>query len=154
VLYDLGRVSLPKEVLAPIIEEIKDAFKEYNRSISGSGYYLKPIHYASKSIEGKKRKYIYLGRYWWKVLYLGRDERGKAKIRWVYLGKNRPSNLPEPPTNPLEGVVFYSIEGDSENYYIEEKVSSETLKKIADILSDSRGNEYYAIKAKRSHDAK
>ncbi|MGC8909926.1 MAG: hypothetical protein ACP5O5_05005 [Fervidicoccaceae archaeon] len=131
----MTEVPIPKEVLAEILEKIKGYFKSYNKSISGSGYYLKPIHFSSRQVEGKKRKYVYLGRYWWKVLYLGRTKEGKVKLKWIYVGKTKPSGLPEPPDNPLEGVSIYIKEGEDDFYFIDLKGEKiELIEKIEKIL--------------------
>ncbi|MFP3203656.1 MAG: hypothetical protein RXR43_16050, partial [Sulfolobus sp.] len=41
------------------------------------------------------KKYIYIGRYWYKL------ERKNGKQKWIYLGKEKPlPNLPDPPELP------------------------------------------------------
>ena len=96
-----------KEVLENYLSELY----EYNSRIRGTGYYLKPVHMVTKWRGNSKRTYYYYGRYWWRLEYRGR--RGKTSlVRWVYVGREKPEGLPEPPRNPLEGLKFYVIDGD------------------------------------------
>lgn len=92
--------------LMDLLEEYKKELYRYNREISLTGYYLKPYHMVVKKSSRGKIKYIYYGRYWYKILYLGK--RGKTSvIKWIYLGNEKPSeNLPDPPRHPLEGIVI------------------------------------------------
>lgn len=84
---------------------------EYNSKIKHTGYYLKPVHIVTRWREGIKRTYYYYGRYWWRLEYRGK--RGKTSlIRWVYVGREKPKDLPEPPRNPLEGLRFYVVGDD------------------------------------------
>ncbi|MEM0021834.1 MAG: hypothetical protein QW039_05425 [Fervidicoccaceae archaeon] len=127
----MGRITIPRELLNPFIEQIKLSFKNYNRMIESSGYYLKPVHYVTKISNDERRIYMYLGRYWWKIIYVGRDVKGRPRIKWIYMGKERPRGLPEPPKNPLEGLAIYMIASDRENYYFErEEMASLLLKKL------------------------
>lgn len=132
---ELIEVPVPKEDLLEILEKIKDLFKEYNRYISGSGYYLKPIHFVTKNVKGEKRKFIYLGRYWWKIVYLGRSEKGGVKLKWIYIGRTKPSGLPDPPGNPLEGLSIYTKEGSEDVYFIKLKGNEKNfIEKIETVL--------------------
>ncbi len=82
----------------------------YNSQIRDTGYYLKPVHMVYKKLEGRKVKYMYFGRYWYRV-YRAR-EGGRSKIKWIYVGRDKPDpQLPEPPINPLEGIAVI-VDGD------------------------------------------
>ncbi|MEM4880326.1 MAG: hypothetical protein QXU22_05675, partial [Desulfurococcaceae archaeon] len=103
---------------------------EYNNSIKGKNYYLKPVHIVSRRLQdGSLVKYYYYGRYWYKI----EKDPVTKKLKWIYLGKEKPSpELPDPPPNPLEGIVVkkyddrVEIEFSSEDLFriIYEKISS------------------------------
>ena len=79
---------------------------EYNNEAKKHGFYLKPVHIVvKKNSSGDKLKYYYFGRYWYKIMPVKRKNR--RSIKWVYVGRNKPlNNLPDPPRNPLEGLVI------------------------------------------------
>lgn len=87
------------------LEEYRRKIYEYNKLVSGKGFRLKPLHIVVKKQNNTTVKYLYFGRYWYKVVYVGRS--GKtSKVKWIYLGKEKPDNtLPDPPKHPLEGIV-------------------------------------------------
>jgi len=87
-------------VLSDYLIEIYD----YNNIAKQKGFYLKPVHIVVKKKGDKKIKYYYYGRYWYKIEY----RKGKgSKIKWIYMGKSKPDpTLPDPPKNPLEGLVI------------------------------------------------
>ena len=91
-----------------IIEEYKRMIYQYNSLIAGTGYYLKPMHIVTRRTESGYKRYIYIGRYWWKVSYAGK--KGKtSRIRWIYIGRDKPpelQNYPDPPRHPIEGLRF------------------------------------------------
>ncbi len=94
-----------------MLEDVLKSFYEYNSRIRDKGFYLKPVHIVSRSVGGVKRTYYYVGRYWWRLEYAGK--RGKtSKVRWRYVGREKPPDLPEPPPNPLEGLRFYAVGND------------------------------------------
>lgn len=95
---------------------------EYNERIRSSGYYVKPIHVTYRSSGGRRLKYVYFGRYWYRVTKKG------GRVVWVYLGREKPEpSLPDPPPNPFEGVSVVVVDdGDLE-------VRSETLQLLARI---------------------
>jgi len=74
----------------------------YNTMIKPRNYYLKPVHIVvKKKTSGVKIKYYYYGRYWYRIV-----KQPSGKLKWIYIGKEKPlSNLPDPPRNPLEGLV-------------------------------------------------
>lgn len=74
----------------------------YNSSIKDTSYYLKPVHVVIKGGgSGERVKYIYYGRYWYRML------RERGSIKWVYAGREKPDEkLPDPPRNPLEGLAI------------------------------------------------
>ena len=93
-------------LLNSLIEKYKNELYAYNTLIKKYGFYLKPYHIVVKYSRDKKIKYIYYGRYWYRLKYIGK--RGStSKVKWVYIGSEKPINsLPDPPHNPLEGAVL------------------------------------------------
>ncbi len=111
------RVKISMSEIEKLLRDYTMKIREYNKKIKKSGYYLKPVHIVIKKVRGETRVYRYYGRYWWRVLYLGK-KKGRSIIRWVYIGKEKPVGLEEPPRNPLEGIVIYTLKGDKENIYV------------------------------------
>lgn len=74
----------------------------YNSMIKARNYYLKPVHIVvKKKASGETIKYYYYGRYWYRV-----EKLSSGRLKWIYIGKEKPlSNLPDPPRNPLEGLI-------------------------------------------------
>jgi hypothetical protein len=107
------RVKGGWRAIEQLLEDYKSRIYKYNSTISKTGFYLKPVHVVVKSTSAGKRKYIYIGRYWWKISYVGRQ--GKtSRIRWVYVGTEKPRELigyPDPPPHPLVGLSL-AVEGD------------------------------------------
>jgi len=96
-----GGYSLIMEIFSPYRRRIY----EYNSLIRESGYYLKPIHLVVKKDVNSKYKYLYFGRYWYRLI-----KASNGRIRWIYVGREKPDpNLPEPPINPLEGLKIIVI---------------------------------------------
>ncbi len=80
----------------------REPFYEYNASISSTGYMVRPVHRVYKRSGGRRRVYVYYGRYWW---------RRKGK-RLVYAGVRKPRRVrAEPPEHPLMGLSLI-IDGD------------------------------------------
>lgn len=92
--------------IADIQREYEEELREYNDLIRRLGFYLKPTHV----VVVKGRKYVYHGRYWWKIVHI--REGGRTKIKWKYLGKNVCENVPKPPLNPLEGLSYVKENDD------------------------------------------
>ncbi|MCD6488498.1 MAG: hypothetical protein J7K21_04665 [Desulfurococcales archaeon] len=109
---NLGVITL----LDRVLDKYRKALYDYNKLISGKGYYLKPVHIVvKKSRTGIPVKYIYYGRYWYRIKYIGKRS-GTSRIKWTYIGRYKPDpNLPDPPVNPLEGIV---VKIDRGRYYI------------------------------------
>lgn len=87
-----------------ILSKYTEQIYSYNNIAREKGLYLKPVHVVvKKQRDGRKVKYYYYGRYWYKIeIRKGRP----SKIKWIYLGKEKPDpELPDPPRNPLEGLV-------------------------------------------------
>ncbi len=87
-----------------ILSKYTEQIYSYNNIAREKGLYLKPVHVVvKKQRDGRKVKYYYYGRYWYKIeIRKGRPSR----IKWIYLGKEKPDpELPDPPRNPLEGLV-------------------------------------------------
>ncbi|MET1101789.1 MAG: hypothetical protein ABWW69_04855 [Pyrodictiaceae archaeon] len=102
-------------IIKDFMEKYKRELYAYNSMISETGYYLKPVHIVVRTMpNGEKRSYYYYGRYWWKIVYIGKRGR-TSRIKWKYLGKRKPlelSKYPEPPPNPLEGLSYYVQDND------------------------------------------
>lgn len=96
--------------LLDLYTQYKLEIMEYNEKIRGTGYYVKPIHVTYKDSGDSRLKYIYFGRYWYRVSRKG------GRITWIYLGKDKPEpSLPDPPLNPFEGIsVIVVYEEDLE----------------------------------------
>lgn len=114
-------LKLPKDKIFEILNAYRLKLNEYNREISWSGYYLKPVHIVTKKSDNIIKVYRYFGKYWWRIEYLGLRG-GKPNLKWIYVGRIKPEGLPDPPTNPLEGFVFFTIAGDDEHIYVSQKV--------------------------------
>ncbi len=110
-------VKIEYKLIESIVKKYMEKVREYNSLISGRGYYLKPIHMVYKTSGEVKKKYIYHGRYWWRIEYLGRSG-GKPRIKWIYLGKDKPQGLPDPPKDPLLGLTYYKVLGDDNYVYV------------------------------------
>lgn len=100
----------------------------YNSVIKARNYYLKPVHIVTKKkASGEKIKYYYYGRYWYRI-----ERSSNGRIKWIYIGKEKPiSSLPDPPKNPLEGLVV-KIDGDELEIIATTK---ELFEKIHSVLS-------------------
>ncbi|WP_448579577.1 hypothetical protein [Thermosphaera sp.] len=92
----LKRISL-------LISEYLTAFYAYNSLIKDKNYYLKPVHMVVRRMpDGSTVKYYYYGRYWYSI----QKTSGPSRIKWVYRGRSKPDpSLPDPPANPIEGLV-------------------------------------------------
>lgn len=130
-------ISEPDKVLrrlSLVIGEILPVFYEYNKRIKHLGLYLKPIHIVTrKSSDGSTVKYYYYGRYWYKL-----EKTPDGKIKWIYIGREKPiPSLPDPPLNPLEGVVIKRYDNN-----VEIVVASEDLLKrlYGKLLGESGGH--------------
>ncbi len=113
------RISIEEySLLNKLVEDYKRQLYTYNAMIRRYGFYLKPYHVVVKHSRDKKIKYIYYGRYWYRIVYMGKKG-STSRIKWVYVGSEKPSpELPDPPHNPLEGLV---LRIDEEGIYIKEK---------------------------------
>jgi len=113
--------KLLMEIYAPYRERIY----AYNSRIRDSGYYLKPIHIVYKNVNNRRYKYLYFGRYWYRVIKKGK------RVKWVYIGREKPDpHLPDPPLSPFEGI---SIIVDNNDVIVDEltfKVINEISKRI------------------------
>ncbi|MET1159760.1 MAG: hypothetical protein ABWW65_02255 [Thermoprotei archaeon] len=94
----------PEKIIGKINLLLSDYIADlyhYNSLIKNSEYYLKPVHIVIKrKPNGERIKYYYYGRYWYRIV------RANGNIKWIYLGKKKPDlKLPDPPQNPLEGLV-------------------------------------------------
>ncbi|EHP69586.1 MAG: hypothetical protein RXS23_03150 [Metallosphaera yellowstonensis] len=79
-----------------ILTRLKSFVYEYNSRITRYDVYLKPFHIVYK----KGKKYIYIGKYWYKL------EKMNGKLKWIYLGKEKPiPELPDPPRVPEITII-------------------------------------------------
>jgi len=124
------RIEGGYDLLMKIFSPYRKRIYRYNEKIRESGYYLKPIHIVYRLIGKGRLKYIYFGRYWYRIY---RSREGKRnKLRWIYVGRDKPDpHLPEPPINPLEGLAVIVKNDD---VLIDEK-TFEALIKIAENLT-------------------
>jgi hypothetical protein len=127
------RVSIkaPLSILARfnlIVGEILPAFYEYNNLVKQKGLYLKPVHVVvRRNPDGGVTKYFYYGRYWYRI---ERDSLGRLK--WVYVGRVKPiPELPDPPENPLEGVVVKQYNDVVEVIFASEEVFKMIYEKLS-----------------------
>ncbi len=127
------KLRLRAEDILGILEEYQASVRKYNALIRDSGFYLKPIHIVVKKVKDERREYRYFGKYWWRIEYLGRKD-GKPVIKWIYLGREKPSGLPDPPVNPLEGFCFYTIQGEKDYIYVSNRVFLRYRRKLEDLL--------------------
>jgi len=119
-----GKISIKESpsILAKfnlIMGEILPVFYEYNNIVKQKGFYLKPVHVVVRKLQDKGIvKYYYYGRYWYKI-----EKEPGGKIKWIYIGKNKPlPELPDPPKNPLEGVVVKVYNETVEIVFASEKL--------------------------------
>ncbi len=106
------RTEKPQEVIRRINLLLSNYLPEiyrYNSLIKDKKYYLKPVHIVIKrKSNGNKIRYYYYGRYWYRI-----ERNSSGKIKWVYLGREKPDRgLPDPPKNPLEGLVVKISNGE------------------------------------------
>jgi len=96
-------------VLLDLYTPYKVEVMKYNDSIRWSGYYVKPIHVTYKNRSGTTLRYLYFGRYWYRISRKG------GRVSWIYLGREKPDPvLPDPPLNPFEGLSATAIGEDVE----------------------------------------
>lgn len=110
-----------------IVGETLPVYYEYNNRIKHLGLYLKPIHMVTrKSADGSIVKYYYYGRYWYKI-----EKTPDGRIRWIYIGKEKPvPTLPDPPANPLEGVVVKVHDDNVEIVFANEEILKRLYERI------------------------
>lgn len=110
-----GRVRIIDglKAIERLLEEYRRMIYRYNSIIAEKGFYLKPVHIVVREVDGVKRRYVYIGRYWWRVSYAGKKGR-ISRVKWVYVGREKPRELigyPDPPPHPLVGLS-YIVEGN------------------------------------------
>lgn len=102
------KTSVPQEIVKKVNLLLSNFLPEiyrYNNLVRNKNYYLKPVHIViKKKSNGSIVKYQYYGRYWYR---LERKPGRPSRIKWVYMGKEKPEKeLPDPPRNPLDGLVI------------------------------------------------
>jgi hypothetical protein len=96
------------EAVEKLLEEYRRLLYRYNSLVSSKGYYLKPVHVVVRDTPYGRKKYVYIGRYWWKVKYAGKKG-STSKVKWTYVGREKPRELlgyPDPPHHPLIGLSY------------------------------------------------
>jgi hypothetical protein len=131
-----GRVTIKEspQILAQLnllVGELLKDFYKYNELIKERGFYLKPVHIVTRKLQdGSTVKYYYYGRYWYRL-----EKTPTGRIKWVYVGRTKPiPELPDPPENPLEGLVV-KVYNDVVEIVI---ASEEMMKLIYSKLASSR----------------
>jgi len=108
------RVKKGYRALREAVSDFLAHIYRYNSLIGETGYYLKPTHIVTKKLDdGTRLRYIYIGRYWWRLSY-GEGGGGRRSLRWRYVGKEKPAELegyPDPPSSPLQGLRVV-VDGD------------------------------------------
>lgn len=127
-----GKVSIKESTnmlvkLNLIIGELLPVFYEYNNRIRHTGFYLKPVHISTRKLQdGTVVKYYYYGRYWYRI-----EKDPAGKLRWTYIGREKPlPELPDPPHNPLEGVVVKKFNNNIEIVFASEELFREIYGKL------------------------
>lgn len=87
------------EKLKDLMEKYREKLEEYNRRLSG-----RSIRLRETVICRGERKYAYW--YWYRMRY---DSTEKQSY-WEYVGKEKPSDAPEMPKNPLK-TISYEVRG-------------------------------------------
>ncbi len=104
-------VTLSEREFDSVITRFKGLVYEYNSKIKEYNVYLKPFHVVSK---GSKR-YFYIGKYWYKL------EKINGKLKWIYLGKEKPiKEMPEPPRFPEATIIK-----EENKFIVDEKILEE-----------------------------
>lgn len=117
------------KVLHTLIDEYRTALYNYNTMIKKYGVYLKPIHIVVKKTSEGAKVYHYYGKYWYKVIY------SNGRLRWIYIGKEKPfPELPNPPLNPIT-VVKIINRGDSNSCVYVDKIN--LLDKISQYIIEA-----------------
>jgi hypothetical protein len=92
-------------ILGELLDDYRTSIYAYNSKIKNTGFYLKPVHKVYyKDSQGTRIIYEYYGTYWWK-----KQKKG-YRIYLRYYGKQKPEGLPDPPINPLAGVIINKTE--------------------------------------------
>lgn len=94
------------------LEELRRLIYRYNERLRGTGYYLKPVHIVTKRVDGDRRRYVYVGRYWWRLR--ATSGRRGSRVKWSYIGREMPPDLrgkvPPPPTSRLAGLRYVALD--------------------------------------------
>ncbi len=124
-----------------ILSEFLKEFYQYNSQLKNTGYYLKPVHIVVKNGKNGRTKYYYYGRYWYRLVI---NRGSKSRIKWIYIGKNKPHpQLPDPPDNPLEGAVV-KLREDRVEIVAPEKIHeliSRALTSVLDYVESSQAQQ-------------
>ncbi len=108
------RVRNGYQAIKAVLEDFLKEVYRYNSLLKGTGFYLKPVHIVTRRLsDGTRLRYMYIGRYWWRLSYEPKRRGGKG-LRWRYVGREKPPELhgyPDPPTSPLHGLHVI-VDGD------------------------------------------
>ncbi len=107
-------VRVPKENVEGFLDKLRVKVYWYNSKIKEYEVYLKPYHIVYKN----DRKYIYIGKYWYKVTKVN------GKLRWIYLGRKKPlDEMPDPPA-----LVNFTIMMEGDSYIVDEKMLDQIVR--------------------------
>jgi hypothetical protein len=108
-----------------LIDVYKTSLYRYNTLLKKYGVYLKPVHIIVKKTAYGTKVYHYYGKYWYRLVY------SDGKLRWIYMGREKPSHdIPDPPINPLLVIkILPEKERDKVCVYIEKHCRSEEVLK-------------------------
>jgi len=128
-LKNLGclKASCLDAILKVVEDEYRRKLYEYNTLIKKWRIKLKPIHI----VTSKGKKYVYLGRYWYRIEY------HRGRLRWIYLGSKKPlEDLPDPPVNPLE-LMIIRREGSDACIYVNDDTHPDLLIEVIKYVANA-----------------
>jgi hypothetical protein len=107
-------VKVPKESVEEFLDKLRERVYGYNTKIKDYGVYLKPYHIVYK----KEKKYIYIGKYWYKIMKVN------GKLKWIYLGRSKPiGEMPDPPS-----LVNFTIVMEGNTYILDERMLNQIVR--------------------------
>uniref|UniRef100_A0A7J3YTN4 Uncharacterized protein n=1 Tax=Ignisphaera aggregans TaxID=334771 RepID=A0A7J3YTN4_9CREN len=129
-----GELCLNSFCMKLLIDVLLNCYRQqlygYNSIVKKYNVYLKPLHIVVKnSLRGSKKVYYYFGRYWYRL------EVVNSKLKWIYLGREKPFDfLPDPPINPLLIIEVKRAQSDPSLQCIYVKNFGEVSKHITHVV--------------------